>query len=136
MKRYKDISQDDIFSAWNKLRDALLAAKDGHEVEEIMKSLFTDEEKFQLGRRIMIAECIKDSMTNAEICDLLKVGRSTVTHILRRVEKYPKGFMLIEKRGKRVKREYENKKYKEVGGSRLIWKKKIYTGVTKKDIKR
>jgi Trp operon repressor len=136
MKRYKDISQDDIFSAWNKLRDALLAAKDGHEVEEIMKSLFTDEEKFQLGRRIMIAECIKDSMTNIEICDLLKVGRSTVTHILRRVEKYPNGFMLIERRGKRVKTEYEKKKYKEVGGSTLIWKKKVYTGITKKDIER
>jgi DNA-binding MarR family transcriptional regulator len=84
----------------------------------------------------MIAECIKDSMTNIEICDLLKVGRSTVTHILRRVEKYPNGFMLIERRGKRVKTEYEKKKYKEVGGSTLIWKKKVYTGITKKDIER
>lgn len=136
MKRYKYIEEKEIFESWNKLRDALLAAKNGTEVNEIMKSLFTDEEKFQLGRRIIIAEALKMEMTIIEICNLLKVGRNTVSSVIRKLERYPEGFNLIEKRSRKVEEEYKKKKYKEKGGSKLVYKKREYTGITRKDIER
>lgn len=136
MRRYKYIQEKDIFESWNKLRDALLAAHDGNEVNEIMKSLFTEEEKFQLGRRIIIADGLKMGMTIIEICDILRVGKNTVSSVLRKLEKYPTGFDLIEKRTAKMEKEYGQKKYKEVGGSKLVHKKKEYTGITRKDIKR
>lgn len=136
MRRYKYIEEKDIFESWNKLRDALLAAQNGSEVNEIMKSLFTDEEKFQMGRRILIAEGLKMGMTIVEITDLLKVGKNTVSSVLRKLERYPAGFELIEKRSLKVEKEYDKKKYKSSGGSKLVFKKKEYSGVTRKDIKR
>lgn len=136
MRRYKYVDKEDIFASWNKLRDALLAAKDGSEVDSIMRALFTEEERFQLGRRIQIAECLKSGMTIIEISQALKAGNSTVVHISRRIEKYPEGFELIYKRHKKVEEEYEKKKYTKVGGSKLVFKKKVYTGITRKDIKR
>lgn len=136
MRRYKYLQKGEISEAWNKLGDALLAAKDGKEVDEIMNALFTDEEKFQLGRRILIAECVKQNMTVVEICTLLRAGNDTVSRVLRKFEKYPRGFELIEKRNKKVLDEYDRKKYKSVGGSTLVFKKKEYTGIVKKDISR
>ncbi len=136
MRRYKYVDKEDIFASWNKLRNALLAAKDGSEVDSIMRALFTEEERFQLGRRIQIAECLKAGMTIIEICDVLKAGNSTIVHISRRLEKYPEGFELISKRHKKVEVEYEKGRYSKEGGSKKVFKKKTYTGLTRKDIKR
>lgn len=136
MRRYKFATEKEIFEAWNKLRDALLVAHDGKEVNTIMQALFTDEEKFQLGRRILIAEYLRGGMTFVEISDLLKVGKETILRMSRKLEENPEGFSLIEKRGKKVEQEYQKKKYKEVGGSKLIRKQKKYTGIMRKDIGR
>lgn len=136
MRRYKHVDKEDIFTSWNKLRDALLAAKDGGEVDSIMRALFTEEERFQLGRRIQIAECLKSGMTIIEICEALKAGNSTIVHISRRIEKYPEGFELISRRHKKVEKEYEKGRYIKEGGSTKVFKKKSYSGLTRKDIKR
>lgn len=136
MRRYRNVDKDQIFDSWNKLRNALLAAKDGIEVNLIMNALFTEEEKFQLGRRISISQCLKQGMTTREICELYHVGVNTVLSVTRKLEKFEQGFELIEERQKKVELEYGKKKYKKVGGSKLVFKKKIYTGITRKDIQR
>ena len=136
MRRYKHLPQRDIFEALDKVRDALLAARDGNEVNEIINALFTSEEKLQLGRRILIAECLKSDMTVVEICSLWRVGRSTVLAVARSLERYPLGFELIENRSKKVEQEYQKKSYRGTGGSQLVFKRKEYTGFKRKDVKR
>ena len=137
MRRYKRLTKKDIYEAINKIRDAFLAAKDGNEVNEIINSVLTTEEKIKIGRRVLVAEYLNiDSITVDEIRAILKVGYSTVSNVARRKAKFPLGFQLIEKRGKRVEDEYQKKKYRKTGGSTLIFKRKEYTGVQRKDIKR
>lgn len=136
MRRYSFLSEADVFEALNKLRNAFLAAKDGSEVNQIINSLLTSEEKLQLGRRILIAEGLKQGLTLLDICQMLKVGKGTVVSVSQNLERYPQGFELIEKRGLSVEKHYQQKKYKYVGGSKLIKKKRVYTGITRKDIKR
>lgn len=125
-----------MFEALNKLRDALLAAKNGEEVDEILNGLFTYDERMKIGRRIMIAEQIKAGLTLEEIINLLHVGKNTISSVNKSIETNPHCFELIEKRGKKVQREYDSKKYNKVGGSKLIYKKKTYSGITKKNVKR
>lgn len=136
MRRYKYIKKEEIFESWNRLRAALLAAKDGNQVNDIMFALFTEEERFQLGRRIQVAECLIQKMTIAQIKEILNVGNSTVLHISRRIEKYPTGFSLIFKRRETVEKEYQKGKTRSVGGSKRVFKEKVYTGLKRKDIQR
>ncbi len=137
MRRYKRLTKNDIYEALNKVRDAFLAAKDGSEVNEIINSILTTEEKLKIGRRVLVAEYLKaDSLTVDDIRAMLKVGYSTIQSVARRVAQYPLGFHLIRNRSKHVEKEYQKKKYREVGGSRLVFKRKEYTGIQRKDIKR
>ena len=137
MRRYKRLTKEDIYEALNKVRDAFLAAKDGNEVNEIIDSILTTEEKLKIGRRVLVAEYLKiGSLTLDEIRQMLKVGRSTIQFISRRIAMRPKGFELIRARSKRVEDEYQRKKLREVGGSQLVYKRKEYTGFKRKDVKR
>lgn len=137
MRRYKRLTKEDVYEALNKVRDAFLAAKDGEQVNEIINSILTTEEKLKIGRRVLIAEYLKvDSLTVDEIRAMLKVGYSTIQSVARRIARYPLGFRLIEHRSKRVEKEYENKKLREVGSSLLVYKRKEYTGFKRKDVKR
>ncbi len=137
MRRYKRLTKEDTYEALNKVRDAFLAAKDGDEVNEIINSILTTEEKLKIGRRVLIAEYLKiGSLTLDEICLMLKVGRSTLQFVSRRRSLHPRGFDLIGARSKRVENEYQKKKLREVGGSRLVFKRKEYTGFKRKDVKR
>ena len=137
MRRYKRLTKEDIYEALNKVRDAFLAAKDGDQVNEIIDSILTTEEKLKIGRRVLVAEYLKiGSLTLDEIRQTLKVGRSTIQFMSRRIAMRPKGFELIEARRKRVEDEYQRKKLREVGGSKLVYKRKEYTGFKRKDVKR
>lgn len=136
MGRYSFLLKDDVYSSLNKVRDALLAAKDGNDVEEIMNGIFTFDERIKIGRRIQIAECLLGDMKIEDIQSLMKVGRSTIAHVSRNILEYEKCFHLIRARSKKLEKEYETKKYRKVGGSKLVFKKKVYTGITRKDIER
>ena len=137
MRRYKRLTKEDYFEALNKVRDAFLAAKDGSEVDEIINSILTTEEKLKIGRRVLVAEYLDvQSITIDEVRAILKVGYSTISNVARRKVRFPLGFQLIEKRRKRVEDEYQKKKYRTTGGSTLIFKRKEYTGIQRKDIKR
>ena len=136
MRRYEFLSKQDIYDALNKVRDALLAAKDGNEVNELLEGLFTDEERLKIGRRILVAEQLRMGLTHIDIADNLHVGRTTINSVYKKLLSNPNCFQLIFKRGRKVEKEYNAKKYRMVGGSQLVFKKKEYTGITRKDIKR
>lgn len=136
MKRYRYLLKTDIYDSLNKLRDAFLAAHDGNEVNEIITGLLTSEERIKIGRRILIADCLNTGMSHEEIAEFLKVGIATVTSVNNRLSYSPKWYELISARHKKVQKEYDKKKYRKIGGSELVFKKKEYTGFTRRDVER
>lgn len=130
------MTEEDFFEAFNRLRDAFLAAKDGNEVKEIINALLTRDEKIRIGRRILIAEGLKNDTTQKELVQISNVGFSTISLVSKHLERHPKGFELVFKRREKLEKDYKSKKYVEVGGSTLIFKKKQYTGIKRSDIKR
>ena len=136
MRRYKRLTKQDVLEALNEIRNAFLAAKDGNEVDEIINFMMTTEEKIRLGRRVLIAKWVEANNPLDDIYRILKVGKSTVQFVARRRHLYPRGFELIASRGNKVENEYQKRKYKETGGSKLWIKRKEYTGFKRKDVKR
>lgn len=136
MRRYIFLREEQIYESLNKVRDAFLAAKDGNEVDKVIDGILTYDEKMKIGRRIIIANYLLSKFTIEEISQQLKVGRNTIMHVSRRLEKYRECFALIEKRGKTVEEKYEEKKFRHVGGSKQIKKLKVYSGFKRKDIER
>jgi Trp operon repressor len=136
MQRYNFLESKDIYDALNRLRDAFLAAKNGSEVDEIIKGVLSNDERIKIGRRILIAECLKLEMNVEEICQALRVGKSTVISVTKSLAVYPSAFKLIDKRKTSVEKTYNKKKYRTSGGSKLVFKKKEYTGFSRKNVKR
>lgn len=136
MRRYKFLNQEDVYSALNRLRNAFLAAKAGTEVESIINGLLTHDEKMKIGRRILIAELLHNDLTVEEISELLNVGRSTIATVNKNIDSHPDCFNLIAKRSEKIESEYESKKHTYSGSSKLIYKKKIYSGFKRKNVKR
>lgn len=136
MKRYEFLTERDIFEALNKLRDAFLAAKDGNEVEKIINGFLTHDEKLRLGRRILIADALSSQMTFEEIAQILKVGRNNILNVSQMLDRDNTWHTLITKHTKQKENIYDAKKYIKSGGSKLVYKKKEYSGFTRKEVKR
>lgn len=136
MRRYKFLTKDDVYEALNRLRNAFLAAKDGNEVESIINGLLTHDEKLKIGRRILVAECIRDGMRIDEIAKTLKVGKNTIMSVSGKLDENYLFLDLINKRKKKVEDEYSRRKYRFTGGSKLIYKKREYTGFKRKNVSR
>lgn len=136
MRRYKFLTKEDIYDAFNRLRDAFLAAKDGAEVEEMIKGLLTTDEKLKIGRRILIAEYLRDGVGIDVIAKDLKVGKNTIMSVAKKLDENSVFLDLIHKRRKKVETDYHNKKYRFIGGPKLVFKKREYTGFKRKDVKR
>lgn len=136
MRRYKFLTKEDIYDAFNRLRDAFLAAKNGDEVEEIIKGLLTHDEKLKIGRRILVAEYLKEGMGIDEIAKALKVGKNTIMSVARKLDENSMFLELIRQRKRKVEKEYSKKKYNFIGSSKLIFKKREYTGFKRKDVER
>lgn len=136
MRRYKFLRKEDIYEALTRLRDAFLAAKNGNEVEEIINGILTHDEKIKIGRRILIAEYLKLGISLDEIAKMLKVGKNTIMSVMKSLDMYPMSFELISRRSKKVEELYAQKKYRLIGGSTLVFKKREYTGFKRKDVER
>ena len=136
MRRYKFLTKKDVYVALNKLRAAFLAAKDGSEVDEIIMGLLTNDERLKIGRRIQIAAALNSKVTYREICKALKVGIQTVSFVDSRMKLRPKCYELIDLREYKVKKEYKEKSVDILGGSKTIFKRRIYTGFKHRDVKR
>ena len=136
MKRYNFLDQKEIYETIDKVRDSFLAAKDGHEVNEIINGLLTQDEQLRIGRRVLIAEYLLIDMNIEEIEKMLKVGKATIASVAKSLDKHPRCFELLKLRRLKVKKNYNSNKTAEIGGSKLVFKKKEYTGFTRKDVKR
>jgi len=135
-RRYGFLTKNDFFEAWNRLRDAFLAAKNSEEVDLIVKGLLTNDERLKIGRRIEVARLLKEGLANREIARKLRVGVATVQMVADKISKNPECFSLLERRMKKVEREFEKRAYVKTGGSKLLYKKTRYTGYKRKDVKR
>ena len=136
MRRYKFLHKEEVYEALNRVRDALLAVKDGSDVEEIMKGTLTFDERMKIGRRILIAEYLLEGASFHEIAKKLKVGNTTILLVSKNLEDYRKCFELIKSRSKKVTNEYKSKAYIKIGGPLKVYKTKEYTGFKRKDVKR
>jgi uncharacterized protein YerC len=136
MRRYNFLSKTSIFEALNKLRAAFLAAKNGDEVDNIIGGVLTNDERLKIGRRIQIAQLLQEGLTYQDIIDELKVGVHTIKLVDDKLFKNPHCFDLINKREEKVEKEYNIKAYVKAGGSKLIFKRKEYTGFKRKNVKR
>ena len=136
MKRYRFLKSEDIEDAINRLGNAFLAAKNGRDVDRIIYGLLTSDERLKIGRRILVAEFIREGMTFKEISKHLKVGKNTIQHVYKLLDRDEGWINLIEKRNDLVNKEYKKKKYIKKGGSNLIFKPKVYSRFSKKEVKR
>ena len=136
MRRYKFLVKEEVYEALDKVRDALLAARDGNDVEEIMKGILTFDERMKIGRRILIAEYILAGVPFHDITRMLKVGKTTIGLVSKNLDDYTKCFELIKSRRGKVENEFKKKAYVSRGGSKLIFKRKEYTGFKRKDVSR
>lgn len=124
MRRYNYLSKDSIHAAFAKLASAFLIAKTETEIKQILFSLFTSDERTKLGRRIQVAQMIKDNVPYRDITQELQVGKQTIMMVVRRMDSNPEGFQLIlSQEGKQGK---NKRKYYIVGGSKMIYKRKVY----------
>lgn len=136
MRRYKFLEKEEIYIALNKLRAAFLAASDGVEVDEIIQGVLTQDERLKIGRRIQIAQLLREGVTYEEIKKRLKVGPPTIRLVDTKMEEHPVCYELIGKRERKVEKEHSIKAYRKTGGSKMIYKKKEYTEFNRKDVKR
>jgi Trp operon repressor len=120
----------------NKVRHALLAARDGNDVEQIMNGILTFDERMKIGRRIQIAEWLLSGFKIEEIQTELKVGKNTISQVAKNLDEYERCFQIIAARSKKVSDTYNAKSHQMVGGSQKVFKKREYTGFKKKDVKR
>jgi len=132
--RYKFLTKNDEYEITNLVRNAFLAAKDGKDVENVINGLLTTDEKLKIGRRIQVASMIIGGFSGEEIMKLLSVGRNTITLVSKHLSNYPKCFELVNLRSKKVEKTYKEKSYKKMGGSQLVFKKRKYTGFTRKEV--
>ena len=135
-RRYRNLTEEYIYNALNKLRASFLAARDGNDVEEIIKGILTYDERLKIGRRIEIAEMLRASFIYQEIATELKVGLNTISSVDKMMRQYPRCYELIKEREDKVEREYEGKTYESRGGSKMVFKRKAYTGFKRQDVSR
>src|SRR3990170_6361209 len=136
MRRYGFLTKDSVYGALNKLRSAFLAAKDGSEVEEIIKAVLTFDERMKIGRRLQIAQLLNQGISYEEIKEQLKVGFTTINFVERSLRDHPDAYELINRREDKVEQEYKAGAYRRTGGSTLVFKRSEYTGLKRKDIHR
>lgn len=136
MKRYKFLDKDQIFDAFNKLRAAFLAAKNGDEVEEIIKGILTSDERIKIGRRILTSQLLDEGLTYDSIRSQLKVGKQTVLQVQRLKTLHPKCFELIDKREEKVEIVFGKNAYRMTGNPKRLQKFPEYTGFKRKDVDR
>ncbi len=85
---------------------------------------------------MQIAAMLVNGFSGEEIMKILTVGRNTVTLVSKHLASYKTGFESIALRNKKVEKVYKEKSIRKVGGSQLVFKKREYTGFTRKEVKR
>lgn len=136
MRRYRFLPKNSVYTALNKLRTAFLAAKNNSDVDQIINGVLTHDERMKIGRRVQIAELIKTGVTYREIKRMLNVGITTVMLVDRKIQQNPGCFDLIINREEKTEKEFKEKAYIKLGGPKMVYKKKVYTGFSRKNVSR
>jgi TrpR family transcriptional regulator, trp operon repressor len=135
-RRYEFLTDKEFIEAWNRLKDAFLAAKDGDDVDLIVKGLLSNDERLKIGRRIEVARMLAEGLPNRDIAQRLRVGVATVQMVSERMSRFPECFKILEERTEKVEKEFKKRAYVKTGGAKLLFKKTRYTGYKRKDVKR
>jgi len=135
-RRYLFLTKDSIESCLDYLRDAFLAAEDGHDVDAIIDFILTSDEKTRIARRIQIAFWLINGFKYDEIIQELKTSPRTISDVDKNLLLYKNGFHLISKKRKKINKSYEQKKFRQRGSSLKIKKWKERTEFNRKDVKR
>lgn len=136
MRRYQYVSKENVYGALNKLRSAFLAAKNGKDVEEIIRGILTYDERMKIGRRIQIAKMLNEDKTHEETREELKVGFSTINLVAKLMSNHPDCFKLINMREEKVEREFKSKAFEKLGSHKRVFRPTTYTGFRRKDVGR
>lgn len=136
MRRYGFLEKESVYEALNKLRAAFLAAKNGTEVEEIIMGVLTHDERMKIGRRIQVAQLLKNGMTYQEIKNNLNVGFETIGQVDKLLNSHPICYELIEKREQKVEETFKHKGLEMSGNPKSVFKTKIRTKFSRKEVPR
>lgn len=105
-------------------------------MNEIIKGILTNDERMKIGRRIQIAQLLREGITYREIKEELKVGIDTILLVEEKLNQSKTWFDLIMFRENKVEKVYRNKRFRTIGGSTKIFKQSEYTGFTRKNVQR
>lgn len=137
LRRYYFLDNKSLPAIYDKVQAAFLAAKDGNEVKAVIDAILTPDEKVKVGRRILVAQLIKDGkITYEDLLKTLKVGKSTVAMVIHQMLINPEGFEAIFRRVKKVDQEYKDKAFATSVLSRHIVGPKTRTNFKRADVKR
>lgn len=136
MRRYKFLDKDSVYEALNKLRLAFLAAKDGAEVDEIIMGILTHDERMKIGRRIQISQMLQANLSYQEIKNNLNVGFATIGLVDKLINNHSTCYKLIDKREQKVEGVYKRKAFEMSGNPKSVFKTKIRTKFSRKEVPR
>lgn len=115
-------------------RSLLFTAKGGQEAYEIIENVFTEEERYAIGRRLQIADWLMSGASYTDIQDQLKTTNVTIGRVARRLGRNPQIFEEVIKRYNQDEKEIRQRSYTKVGGGKRAIKKTVRTGFTDKNL--
>ena len=136
MRRYTFLEKESVYEALNKLRLAFLAAGNGTEVEEIIMGILTHDERMKIGRRIQVAQLLRNGMTYQEIKNNLNVGFETIGQVDKLLNSHPICYELIEKREQKVEETFKRRGFEMSGNPKAVFKTKVRTKFSRKQVPR
>ena len=136
MRRYNFLEKESVYEALNKLRLAFLAAKDGTEVEEIIMGTLTHDERMKIGRRIQIAQMLRNDLSYQEIKNNLNVGFATIGLVDNLLNNHSTCYKLIEEREQKMEETFKHKAFEMSGNPKSVFKTKIRTKFSRKEVPR
>lgn len=122
------------------LYDALGEVENRDQAKKVFRDLFTVSEIAMMSRRIQIALLLMENYTFEEISEILKVSKSTVSRINKKLERQGEGFKIMKKNFEKIQKRRSRKAQKKSPGLSLdpyqqLWDaEKIMTGTSIMDL--
>lgn len=117
-------------------RSLLFTPSNAKECYEIIESVFTEEERYAIGRRLQIAAYLLDGTPYQEIEDQLKTTSVTISRVHKRLRRNSEIFRKIIHRFEKDEEEIRKRSYDKVGASKKVFKKTVRTGFKEEELRR
>jgi|GEM_PF-3927603 len=123
----KEFPHSEKISWRDALATILLTPKNLNEAYKVIDSIFTEDEKLKIGRRLFIYQKLENKESYQDIIDFMRTSDKTVSEISVRRRKFPEGFKLCLARYNKLKKQLQPT-YKKYGNPLMVVKKvkKIY----------